>query len=168
MGRGYSTKFYLWSQKLLLFWLDTKSTKLTRLEINRDQKPLWRPTKLRIICRSFSNSSSEMEGVWNLYLIYHFAGQIQTYLVNKNRYRKSINIVDIIWFNPPINIDWCRKSIEIEITEIIYRLLSINKIDNNRCHNAFSSSISIVWYRKSRLIDDWYRLLFNIYYRFAD
>ena len=115
---------------------------------------------LRIICRSFSNCSSEMEGVWNLYLIYYFAGQIQTYLIDKNRYRKSINIIDIIWFNPPTNIDWYRKSIEIEITE--KWLLSINKIDNNRCQNAFPSSISIVWYRKLRLIDDWYRLLLII------
>ena len=67
-----------------------------------------------------------MEGVWNLYLIYYFAGQIQTYLIDKNRYRKSINIIDIIWFNPPTNIDWYRKSIEIEITE--KWLLSIKKL----------------------------------------
>ena len=41
-------------------------------------------------------------------------------------------MIDINQFNPLINIDWYQKSIEIEVTEkIIYRLLSINKIDNN-------------------------------------
>ena len=41
-------------------------------------------------------------------------------------------MIDINWFNPPINIDWYQKSIEIEVAEkIIYQLLSINKIDNN-------------------------------------
>ena len=35
-------------------------------------------------------------------------------------------------FNPPINIDWYRKSIEMEVTEkVIDRLLSINNVDNN-------------------------------------
>ena len=34
-----------------------------------------------------------------------------------NRYRKSIDIIDIDRFNPPIDIDWHRKSIEIELTE---------------------------------------------------
>ena len=80
---------------------------------------------LRIICRSFSNCSSEMEGVWNLYLIYYFAGQIQTYLIDKNRYRKSINIIDIIWFNPPTNIDWYRKSQKNDY----YRLTKLITID---------------------------------------
>ena len=52
-------------------------------------------------------------------------------LIDKNRYRKSLDIIDINRFILPINIDWYRKSVEIEITEkIIYRLLSINKIDN--------------------------------------
>ena len=42
-------------------------------------------------------------------------------------------MIDINLFNPLINIDWYQKSIEIEVTEkIIYQLLSINKIDNNR------------------------------------
>ena len=57
----------------------------------------------------------------------------QTRLIDKNRYRKSIDIIDINRFNPPINIDCYRKSVEIEVTEkIVYRLLPINKIDNNR------------------------------------
>ena len=43
--------------------------------------------------------------------------------------------MEINRFNPPIaiKIDLYRKSIEIEVTEkIIYRILWINKIDNNR------------------------------------
>ena len=41
--------------------------------------------------------------------------------------------IDINLFNPPININWYQKSIEIEVTEkMINRLLSINKIDNNQ------------------------------------
>ena len=47
-----------------------------------------------------------------------------------------IDIIDINRFNPPINIDWYRKSIEIEVTEkTVYRLSSIKKIeaiDRNR------------------------------------
>ena len=45
------------------------------------------------------------------------------------------SILEINRFNPPIaiKIDLYRKSIEIEVTEkIIYRILWINKIDNNR------------------------------------
>ena len=42
-------------------------------------------------------------------------------------------IIDINRFSPQINIDWYQKSIEIELTEeIVYRLLSIDKIVNNR------------------------------------
>ena len=53
--------------------------------------------------------------------------------MDKNRYRKSVDVIDINRFNPPINIDCYRKLIEIEVAEkVIYRLLSINKIDNNR------------------------------------
>ena len=37
-----------------------------------------------------------MKEVWNLYLIYYFAGQIQTYLIDKKKKsKKSINIIDI-------------------------------------------------------------------------
>ena len=47
-----------------------------------------------------------------------------------DRYQKSIDIIDINRFNPPINIDWYQKSIEIEVTEkVIDRLSLINKID---------------------------------------
>ena len=50
--------------------------------------------------------------------------KIQMSLIDKNRYRKSLDFIDI---------DWYRKSIVIEVTEkLIYQLLSINKIDNNR------------------------------------
>ena len=39
-------------------------------------------------------------------------------------------MIDINRFNQPIIINWYQKSIEIEVTEkIIYRLLSINKIE---------------------------------------
>ena len=41
-------------------------------------------------------------------------------------------IFDIDRFNPPINIDWYQKSIEIAVTKKNYQLLSINKIDNIR------------------------------------
>ena len=40
---------------------------------------------------------------------------LQTQLIDKNRYRKSLDIIDINRFNPPIDIDWYRKSIEIEV-----------------------------------------------------
>ena len=57
----------------------------------------------------------------------------QTWLIDKSGCRKSINIIDFNRFKAPILIDRYRKSIEIEVTEkIIYRLISINKIDNNR------------------------------------
>ena len=53
-----------------------------------------------------------------------------TELINPDRYRKSIDIIDIKRFNPPVNIDWYQKSIEIEVTK--KNNVSINKIDNNR------------------------------------
>ena len=37
--------------------------------------------------------------------------------IDKNRYWKSIDIIDINGFNPPIFIDWFRKSIEIQVAE---------------------------------------------------
>ena len=38
-------------------------------------------------------------------------------IIDKNRYRKSIDIIGINRFNPPTKINWHRKSIEIEVTE---------------------------------------------------
>ena len=78
------------------------------------------------------------------------SSMLQTQLIDKKRYRKSLDIIDINRFNPPIDsgnhsissilIDLIHRLISIDIgnrqksksEKIIYQLLSINKIDNNR------------------------------------
>ena len=77
--------------------------------------------------------------------------------MDKNRYRKSIDIIDIDRFNPSINIDCYRKSIEIKVTEkIIYRLLPINKIDNNRWGSI------VIDNNQQKIIIDFYRKFIDI------
>ena len=77
---------------------------------------------------------NELEKPWQLWKcekekVVLIRKKLKRKLINKNQYQKSININQ---FNLPINSNWFWKPIEIKITEeIIYRLSSINKIDNN-------------------------------------
>ena len=57
-----------------------------------------------------------------------------------NRYRKSIDIIDISRFNTSIVFDFYRKLILIEVTTFFYRFLSID------LGNWYSSMIDIDYY----------------------